>query len=366
MLDQQHPLVIKIGTAVLADQNGFIDEKVIEKIVFDVAELIKKGYSIAIVSSGAIGAGMGLIQQKKKSHKLKKKQALAAIGQIKLMHLYQENFAKFGIHVGQVLLSHEDFRHRASFLNTRATLNQLMELGVIPIVNENDTVSTEEIQFGDNDQLSVLIANAIEANDVIFLSTTEGLIDDSDSKKVIPFVSKIDKKIFSLAKGGNQMGRGGMGSKLIAINALNKAGKNAYLAHGKRENILSAIAEGQSVGTKFQARQVKTSSKQQWMLHHLKPHGFVEIDKGAFDAISKKHASLLSPGIKAIKGAWKAGNLLSIKYGQKEVARGMARLSSEQLNLIFGKTKEESIEILGEQYVKYVIHRNDIVLLYDV
>jgi len=362
-MSKKKPWIVKIGSACLTDEKGQLNLSILENLVADISHLVSKGQPICLVSSGAVGAGMVALQKQKRPQKLKKIQALAAIGQVRLMQTYQELFEKHGFMIGQVLLSHDDFSHRESFLNTRSTLSQLLELGVVPIINENDTVSTEEIEFGDNDRLAVLLSNAIEAELCVFLSTAPGLLDFDRSKEPIKEVKKIDERIFSLAKGGNHMGRGGMGSKLIAIDTLTKGGKVGILADGREKGVVKAIFEGESRGTKFFPNSNKKSSREQWMLHHLRPHGAINIDLGAHKAVTQRHASLLSVGVNDFSGRWKTGQLVSLCFEGKEFARGMARMSHDQLELVLGKDKEEALSILGKASPKYLIHRNDICIL---
>ena len=356
------PLVIKIGSAVLTDGSGNIDEAVMARLVDDMATIIARRQPICVVSSGAIGAGRQVLGSARLPRKLKKRQALAAIGQVRLMGIYQREFARHGLSVGQILLSHEDLAHRRSFLNTRSTIEQLFELGVIPIVNENDTVSTEEIQFGDNDRLSVLMANVVGADRAIFLSTTPGLLDLGGSGALISEVQSIDAQILGMARGGNSVGSGGMGSKLLSIDALNRAGKTAWLMHGKEPGILRRWLEGENVGTCFLAQVLKKSSREQWMEQHLHPRGHLVVDEGALEAL-KNAASLLSVGILEVRGRFDAGQLVSVECKGEEFARGMTRFSHEQIKSILGKTKTDMAKILGVKTSDCVIHRNDLVLL---
>lgn len=277
------------------------------------------------------------------------------------MEVYQREFARHGIRVGQVLLSHEDLAQRTSFLNTRSTLEELLGLGVVPIVNENDSVSTEEIEFGDNDRLAVLIANVIEAKEVLFLSTTDGLIDFGGTGQLLSEVNGIDSKILSMARGGNSMGRGGMSSKLMSIDILNRSGKTGWLANGKRPEVLLEWHRGLPVGTRFEARKVKTSSKKQWMLQHLGPKGKLEVDAGALAALKKGPASLLSVGVTSVSGQFKEGQLLSVRHEGREFARGMSRMEASTLKGLLGKSRAEVLELLHQPGV--VIHRNDIVFV---
>ena len=364
-MSKKKPWVVKVGSACLTDEKGQLKLEIFQNLVSDIAQIVKSGQPVCLVSSGAVGAGMLSLQRQKRPKKLKKIQAIAAVGQVRLMQIYHELFEKEGLMIGQVLLSHDDFSHRETFLNTRSTMTQLLELGVIPIVNENDSVSTEEIEFGDNDRLAVLISNAVEADFCVILSTAPGLLDLDGSGEAIPEVKKIDDRIFSLAKGGNHMGRGGMGSKLISIDVLNKSGKTAVLADGRAKGVLQDIYAGKQVGTKFLATTSKKSSREQWMLQHLKPHGILNLDEGAFKAVTQKKASLLSVGVKSCRGNWKTGQLVSLKYDNREFARGMVRMNHTDLTKILGKSREATEKILGKEAPKYLVHRNDISILDD-
>jgi glutamate 5-kinase len=361
-MTHKKPLVIKIGSAVLTDVTGLIDETVMGRLVDDMAHMIARRQPICLVSSGAIGAGRQVLGTARMPRKLKKRQALAAIGQVRLMGIYQREFARHGLSIGQILLSHEDLAHRRSFLNTRSTVEQLFELGVVPIVNENDTVSTEEIQFGDNDRLSVLMANVVGAERAIFLSTTPGLLDLGGTGELISEVANIDADILGMARGGNNVGSGGMGSKLLSIGALTRAGKTAWLMHGKEVGILKRWFEGEKVGTCFLPQALKKSSREQWMEQHLHPRGKLLVDEGACVAL-KNSASLLSVGIQDVRGRFDAGQLVSVECQGEEFARGLVRFSHEQIKSILGKSKADMAKILGVKTSECVIHRNDLVRL---
>jgi glutamate 5-kinase len=361
-MPKQAPLIIKIGSAVLTDANGQLNTALIKSLVSDMRFLLDQKQPICLVSSGAIGAGLLALGKSKQPRKLKKRQALAAIGQVRLMNLYQTEFQRSGYSIGQILLSHEDLAHRRSFLNTRATLEQLFELGVIPIVNENDTVSTEEIQFGDNDRLAVLLANVIGAEKVMILSATPGLLNMNKKSELIREVDGIDANILSMARAGNNLGSGGMGSKLLSLKAVVDSGKEAWLADGRDKGILKRWFQGQPVGTHFLPQKNKKSSKDLWMKQHLRPKGSIHVDEGAANALKRRSASLLGVGITQCKGRFGEGQLISIKHDGKEFARGMTRLSSEGILSIIGKNKEASKAQLGPKSPRYVIHRNDFVL----
>ena len=364
MLDKRHPFIIKIGSSVLTGDDGRLDEGVIRALVDSMARMMAEGYKICLVSSGAIAAGKGALDMARAPKRLRYKQALAAVGQVRLMNVYQKWFSRHQLHVGQILLSHHDLSRRESFLNTRATLQQLFELNILPIINENDTVATEEIQFGDNDQLAVLLANVLEARTVVFLSSAGGLLNP-DLGQRIPVVEHIDSHILSMARGTSAMGTGGMGSKLMAIKKLTEAGKACYLVAGKKKDCLMELAAGNCSGTFFVPHQVASSSKKQWMQQHLKPHGRIFVDEGALKALKHNKASLLVPGIKDFDGQWNVGDLVCICMAECEFARGMARCSSRQLSQVLGKNRDEVAIIMGHAFPRFVVHKDDIVLLDD-
>lgn len=354
--------MIKIGSAVLTSAGGQIDDRVLKDLVKQIAELIKSGRKVVLVSSGAIQSGMGRLQMRRRPHLISKKQALAAVGQVCMMNRYTQLFEKQGILIGQVLLTHEGLAERDSFLNSRHTLLELLELGVLPIVNENDSVSTSEIQFGDNDGLAVQVANLVQAPSVIYLSTAAGLMN-LDTGEIIPEVKEINDQVFALARGGNSAGTGGMGSKLMSISTLVKAGKSAFLADGKQPGVLKKLFAGEDLGTRFLPESSKKmSSRRQWMSHLLQPRGTILVDSGAREALIKRKASLLSVGVTGVRGRFRAGDLVSISDGKDDFARGMSRFSADEITQIKGRAKNEIARILGSGHPAFVVHRNDIVI----
>ncbi len=356
-------LVIKIGSAVLANEENQLDFAVIDELARQVSQLQQQGLRPCLVSSGAIMAGVGVMGLKGKPRKLEKKQALAAIGQVHLMSRWRKSMMEHGLKVAQILLTHEGIAYREGFNNARATLEELLREGVIPIINENDTISTREIRFGENDQLAVAVANLVEAKGVIFLSAAPGLLDfDHKDQRLIREVETIDEGILAKAKGGNSMGSGGMGSKLMALKRLTEAGKAAWLANGKSKNILCNILKGEGDFSYFRGSSKRITSKNQWMLHHLSPRGTLHVDAGAFRALTRSGASLLSPGIRQSEGTWELGELLEVCFEGKSFARGMARMSSAQLKKVLGLKATDAKTRVGKDEPGFVIHRNDIVL----
>ncbi|MBF0245287.1 MAG: glutamate 5-kinase [Planctomycetes bacterium] len=362
-IDKKLPIVIKIGSAVLADGAGNLDEGRMACLADEICGLMGEGYRLIIVSSGAILAGMSRTGVRRRPRRLAQKQALAAIGQVELMSVYSRVFAERGREVGQMLITHEGMAQRTGFNNARVTLMQLVDMGVVPIINENDSVSTEEIRFGENDRLAVLVANLAGAGSVIFLSRAPGLLDLTRGNKLVPRVEGIDADIYAMAKGGNEAGTGGMGSKLMSIDILLKAGKAAFLADGRTEGILGAIFSGDFVGTYFAPVGTALSSRKQWMSQHLRPHGRIWVDEGARQALMRSPASLLLPGIVGVEGHFRAGQLVSICCQEGEFARGMSRLSARQIEKAIGCKRGDLAALLGESCPAFAVHRNDIVLL---
>lgn len=362
------PVVVKVGSASLVDEKGGLSKKVIRHLADDIDLLMRSGSPVCLVSSGAIAAGMAAREMTSRPKTMESKQALAAIGQVRLMQLYSEAFARRSLQVAQILLTHEGLASREGFVNARKTLTQLFRIGVVPIINENDTVSTREIEFGDNDQLAVLVANLVEASMVFFLSATPGLLDLERGGELIREVHSIDSEILAKARGGNRHGKGGMGSKLLAIDALNRAGKSAWLIDGRKKGQIGRVVKarelerGVGLGTLFHANGKPQSSRRQWMLQHLRPHGSIEVDAGAFRAIASSKASLLSPGVSGVSGTFRAGQLVRLLHEGREFARGMTRLGSRDLEKVMGQSSKQCAELLGPHAPRHIIHRNDIAL----
>lgn len=359
MRPDSSPLVIKVGSAVLTGADGLPDRQVIARLAGEVADLARGGRRVCLVTSGAVSTGLGILGRKTRPRRMSQKQAMAALGQPALMGLYAQAFGRHGLFPAQVLLTHQDLAHREGFVNIRQTMNELLDSGIVPVVNENDTVSTREIRFGDNDILAVLVANVVEASQVVILTTAPGLMDLA-AGRLLTRVERIDGKVLSLASGGNRLGSGGMGSKLLAIDRLMRAGRDAYLADGRRPHVIRDLLAGLPCGTHFPARGRQRDSKRQWMLDHLRPSGRLHLDDGAFKAVGLGKASLLLPGVSAVEGVFRAGQLVSLCHGGKEFARGVARLSSADIDKVRRVPREEAERILGADAPRFAVHRNDI------
>jgi len=364
-------LVIKVGTSTLTHVTGKLDLMLIEKLTREIADLHNGGKEIVLVSSGAVGAGMGYLGLTERPQTIPEKQAVAAVGQVLLMQMYTKMFSEYGKVTAQVLLTREDIMNRRRYLNARNTLTNLLQYNVIPIVNENDTVAIEEINFGDNDTLSALVADLIDADGVIILTDTEGLFTQdphlNKDARLIKVVEKIDHEVEQLAGGTvNRAGTGGMRSKIEAAKIATTGGIPLVIAHGRKENVLRRLNQGEQIGTLFLPREHCLSKRKHWIAFGHSIQGIVMVDDGAKNAISKQGKSLLPTGVITVEGSFDSGDLVSItdNFGQ-EFARGLVSYSAADIKQIKGKHSTEIEEILGYFYGDEVIHRDNLVNLTD-
>ena len=341
-------VVVKIGSSLIAAHQGGRHKKELSRLVDQIYALKKKGIDVVLVSSGAIALGMSETKLKKRPVDLALLQTLAAIGQNILMRLYSDLFKKRKIICAQVLLTWDDFNHRERFNNARNTLSQMLQQDVVPIVNENDTISTEEIKFGDNDKLSALVASLIDADLLIILSDVEGFYEIKDGeKKVFEEVKKVTEELEKLATGtkNKQMSKGGMTTKLEAVKIVTKARIPCVIAHAQAENILLRIIKGEKAGTLFLAEEEKLVSRKHWISFGTKSQGVLLVDDGARQALLKGGKSLLLPGVISSEGDFKKNDVVLVKDQEgKEIARGLVNYSAEELKKIVDKKgKTEAI-----------------------
>ncbi|MBI4652035.1 glutamate 5-kinase [Candidatus Desantisbacteria bacterium] len=363
-------IVIKLGTSLLLNQDMKPDMDYFGKLASDIAKIREAGAQVLIVTSGAIGVGMSKLDMKTRPRTIPDKQAVAAIGQGSLMHIYETVFNKYDIKVAQILLTREDVENRKRYLNARNTLLTLLKYNALPIINENDTVAVDEIKFGENDNLSALITNLVEADFLIILSDTDGLCTcdpriDKEAK-VITTVDKITPEIEKLAGGaGTCVSTGGMYTKIQAGKKVTTAGKAMIITNGKKENILlDIILYGKLQGTLFLPSGDKMVSRKKWIAFTLYPQGRIKVDQGAEEAILKKGKSLLPSGIKEIEGNFFIGDAVTIvNMDGKEVARGLINYSVEELNIIRGAKTKDIEHLLGYKYFDEVVHRDNMVVL---
>ncbi|GIM30060.1 glutamate 5-kinase [Clostridium polyendosporum] len=361
-------IVVKVGTSSLTHATGLLNLVRIENLVRQLTDIHNRGIEVVLVTSGAIGAGIGVLGYKEKPKAMPEKQACAAVGQVALLHMYQKLFSEYGKITAQILLTRDDMSHRQRFLNARNTFFALLDLGAVPIVNENDAISVEEIKFGDNDTLSAMVASLVEADLLIILSDIDGLYDsnpkDNKDAKLIKFVPKITKEIEAMAGGaGSSLGTGGMATKIKAAKISVASGSSMMILNGSTPNALVRAIEGEEIGTLFQGDECPLKRRKHWLAFEVLPQGYIYIDEGAELAI-KNHKSLLAKGIVKVEGKFDEGDpiaILNIK-GEK-LAHGITSYNSQDLSKILGIESNNIEEVLGYKHYDEVVHRNNMVMV---
>ncbi|HYT55866.1 MAG TPA: glutamate 5-kinase [Verrucomicrobiae bacterium] len=369
ILRRARRVVVKIGSQILSSEGG-IEETRLRGLGRELAELHDRKKEIVVVSSGAVAAGMTRLGRKEKPKTIPEKQALAAVGQIKLMALYERLFSKFDKSVAQVLLTHEDLANRQRYINAKHTFQVLLESSIIPIVNENDTVAVEEMKFGDNDHLSALVATLLEADLLVILSDVEGVYNKDPrahaDARLISLIS--ESKGLSQTIAGNSLstvGTGGIVTKLGAAEKAALAGIPTVIASGMQSGVLGKVfAEEESCGTLILAEANRLTSRKHWIAYNLKTAGEIVVDQGAHDAVAQKGKSLLPSGLKEVRGAFGIGECVScVDLEGREFARGLVNYSAQELNQIKGLHTSGIEKVLGYKAYDEVIHRDDLVVL---
>ncbi len=362
-------LVVKVGSAVLSKGNIGLHPPTLERICRELSLLREEGRQIVLVSSGAILAGMGRLGLGERPGSIPLKQAAAAVGQSLLMRHYEEAFDPYGQRVAQLLLTQEDFRSRPRYLNARNTLFTLLHLGVLPIINENDTVSVEEIRFGDNDNLSVLVATLVGADLLVILTDLDGLYTADPRKdpsaSLIPQVPRRSGGLsFWAADSGTGLGTGGMVTKVEAARRAAASGIPTIVANGLAEGVLARILRGEAVGTLFQASSSRMRSRKRWLAFASQPLGRITVDNGARDALVRGGRSLLPSGVVSATGGFEGGEVVSLcNTDGEEFARGVANYDAEQVDRIKGLKSAQIEEALGTKPFDEVVHRDNLVIL---
>ena len=366
-------IVVKAGTKVLTGRTEQLDRAVLVSLAAQTAQARAAGAQVVLVTSGAIAAGREALAARSPERGVLERQVLAAVGQGLLMHAYQEAFAPHGVTVGQALLTHHDVEDRQGYLNVRNTLEGLLTAGVIPIVNENDVVDTAEIRqerFGDNDALSSLVANLIDADLLLMLTDSGGLFTADPHRdpgaRLVERVDAVDDAVLALAQPTpNDAGRGGMLSKLLAAERSASAGVAVILAGGHVPDVVMRAARGEPVGTLFPARVTAMESRKRWLLSGLaESGGELVVDDGAVAALRKRHGSLLPAGLRGVKGAFRRGDVVAVVSESGErVACGIASYDNEELAAISGARSSEIPARLGHHYGDEAVHRNNMVVL---
>ena len=362
-------MVIKVGSNTLTKEDQSFDTDFFSAMAAQIASLRKDGIEVLIVSSGAVAAGRSALGLEERPRTIPQKQAAAAVGQSRLMRVYEEAFAVHGLNVAQLLLTRSDLADRTRYLNARATLETLLECGVIPVINENDTVAVEEIKFGDNDNLSALVTGLIEANLLMILTDIDGLYDADPRKnpdaRLIPLVRSLTREI-ELAAGGSSsaVGTGGMATKLAAAKKAGKSGAATLIVNGRAPEIILRGVRGEETGTLILASRESLTSRKQWIAFTLRPKGRITVDNGAATVLHRDGRSLLPSGITAVDGDFERGSCVRVCGPDGvEFARGITDYSSSEVVKLIGCNSCQIEEFLGYRYGDEIIHRNNLVLL---
>jgi len=362
-------IVVKVGSSLVTNNGNGLDQVAIAAWAGQITALAQQGKQVVLVSSGAVAEGMQRLGWKKRPTAVNELQAAAAVGQMGLVQMYESCFSQHQLHTAQVLLTHDDLADRKRYLNARSTLRTLLELNVIPIINENDTVVTDEIRFGDNDTLASLVANLIEADALVILTDQQGLYSADPRKdihaKFIQHAIAGDVALEQMAGGaGSDVGTGGMLTKILAAKRAARSGAHTVIASGREADVLIRLASGEVIGTHLKTTEMKTTARKQWLADHLQLRGRLTLDAGAVKVIKEDGKSLLPIGVTAIDGAFERGEVVSCcDVAGVEIARGLVNYSAAEALRIIRKHSTEIEKILGYVEASELIHRDNLVLL---
>lgn len=366
-IKQSRRWVIKIGSALLTDDGRGLDQSSISEWVRQVSSLAKQGYEIVIVSSGSVAAGMSRLGWETRPKAVHEQQACAAVGQALLVQAYEQEFQRYSLKTAQILLDHDDLSNRQRYLNARSTLRTLTQMGVIPIVNENDTVVTDEIRFGDNDTLGALVANLIEA-DTLCILTDQNAMYDADPRQnalaqVIYERSAQDPELDKMAGAGGLLGRGGMVSKVRAARLAARSGANTIIVGGRIFDAVTRVAAGEMIGTLLYASQQPLAARKRWLAGQLQTRGVLILDDGAVRVLRDKGKSLLPIGVKTVVGYFTRGELVVCRDADgNEIARGLVNYGSDDCRKIIGRNSSDIEKLIGYRDFEELIHRDNLVL----
>jgi glutamate 5-kinase len=362
-------VIIKVGSSLVTNDGKGLDHAAIAKWAAQIAELRAMGKEVVLVSSGAIAEGMQRLGFDKRPTGIHELQACAAVGQMGLAQIYETSFSRHGLGTAQVLLTHADLADRERYLNARSTLFTLLRFGVVPIINENDTVVTDEIKFGDNDTLGALVANLIEADTLIILTDQRGLYTaDPRKDPEAQFVHEAkagDPTLEAMAGGaGSSIGRGGMLTKILAAKRAAASGAHTVIAWGREERVLTRLAGGEAIGTQLTAQTAQLTARKQWMVDHLQTAGRLTLDTGAVQKLTAEGKSLLPIGVIAVNGEFGRGDVVTcIDADGRPIARGISNYASSEARRIMRRPSSEILAILGFVEEPELIHRDNMVLL---
>jgi glutamate 5-kinase len=362
-------VVVKIGSSLLTNAGAGLDRTAIVEWARQVAQLRARGVEVLVVSSGAIAEGMKRLGWSKRPHAVNELQAAAAVGQMGLVQCYESCFRSHGRHTAQVLLTHDDLADRQRYLNARATLRTLLELGVIPVINENDTVVTDEIKFGDNDTLAALVTNLVEADALVILTDQAGLFDADPrthaNARLIEEADALDPALAGMAGGtGSALARGGMATKVQAARRAARSGAHTVIADGRLADVLVRLAQGERIGTLLTAKTVPLAARKQWLADHLSVTARLRLDTGAARALQRDGKSLLPIGVVDLQGEFERGAVVAcLDPDGREIARGLVNYSAAETRRIMRRPSAEIESILGYADEPELIHRDNLVLL---
>lgn len=360
-------MVVKVGSSLLTDANDGLRIPAVERIVTEIATLRQRGIEVCLVTSGSVAVGRVQMKWMEKHLSVHEKQAAAAIGQPLLMYAYKQAFAKHGLQVAQLLLTKDDLRHRRRYLNASNTSETLFAAGVVPIVNENDTVVVEEIKFGDNDILGALVSLLVDADMMVMMTDVDGLFSENPATNAaaerLSMIGSLTAEIMNMADdAGSAFGTGGMVSKLKAARIATRAGVTAAIVNGHSENILAELIQGNDVGSLFLCGADRQSRRQHWIADVLHPTGKIHVDEGAAKAIIEGGGSLLPIGMTAVEGVFDKGECVEIYAPDGVIARGLCNYNVNEMRKLIGVSSEKIEEVLGFVDFTSVIHRDNLVL----
>ena len=361
--------VVKVGSTLVTNRGAGLDASAIARWAGQVAKLRQSGKEFVLVSSGAIAEGMQRLGWTRRPHAMHELQAAAAVGQMGLVQVYESCFRQHGLHTAQVLLTHADLADRQRYLNARSTLLTLLGLGIIPVINENDTVVTDEIRFGDNDTLAALVTNLVEADYLIILTDREGLYTDDPRRNpratLIRSAQAGESRLEELAGGtGSTIAKGGMLTKVLAAKRAARSGAQTVIASGNEPDVLVRLAAGEAIGTLLSAQTTPLAARKQWLADHLQVAGRLGLDPGAAKALRSGGKSLLPVGVKSVEGEFERGAVVACLSPEgAEIARGLVNYNAQESRRIAGRASNEIEAILGYIDGPELIHRDNLVLL---
>ena len=362
-------IVIKLGSSIVTNDGDGLDEKCLSSLIKQISILNSQNKKVILVSSGAIAAGLRKLGVKKRPKVLSELQSAAAVGQMDLVRVYEELFSDNNLISAQILLTHSDLSDRKRYLNARSTIFNLIKNNVIPVINENDTVASEEIRFGDNDSLAAMVANLIEADLLVLLTDQEGLFSsdprDDNNAKLIRHGYVDDKNLDDLASGTKStIGTGGMATKILAARRAALSGAHTIIASGKRNNILVDLSNDEDIGTFLQSREVKLVARKKWLADNLKSNGKIYIDQGAEKALIHKGKSLLAAGVTKVIGTFDRGEVIQcVNESGHEILKGLVNYNSEEIKKIIGVSSDKIESILGYVNESSLIHRDNMIII---